>query len=204
MSNEKIVSSVNFPKLKLTVIKKLGHCYHNYEVGDEFILEDFTHPPKNFCTGLVKSAFPCLYGLTFGAEFKFMQNTKSITVTCPDNAKLSFKIEVLDSQDKVVISPQKEKPKGPSPKILEVEVDEVCGHCFFGYKKGDRFQVTGLKTPDGFCGAAYSILFPVLFALNFGASFSFEENPLCKTGITCPDGGNIRFKVRRINNKDLL
>ena len=197
MNIEKKMPRVKFPKFKLTLIKQEGYCYHNYKVGDEFILDDFTHPPKHFCTGIVKSAFPCLYALTFGANFKFMPNTKSITTTCPDNGKLTFKIEVLDDEGKVVNEPQKEKPKGPSPKTLEIEVQEVTGHCFYGYKKGDKFEVTGLATPAGFCGAAYSVLFPVLFALNFDANFSFEDDPNCKTGITCPDGGNIKFKIRR-------
>jgi len=198
MDEEKtVMPRVKFPKLKMTVIKQQGYCYHEYKPGDEFILDDFTHPPKNFCTGIMKSAFPCLYALTFGAEFKFMDNTKSITTTCPDDAKLTFKIEVLDEEDKVLNNPRTEKPK-PNPKKMEIEVGEVCGHCFFNYKEGDKFQVTGLRTPEGFCGAAYSVLFPVLFALNFGANFTFEEDPICKTGITCPDGGNIKFKVRLI------
>lgn len=188
---------VKFPKLKCTVIEKKGYCYHNYEVGDEFILDDFTHPPKHFCAGFMKSAFPCMYALTFGAEFKFMDNMKSMKTTCPDGGKLTFKIEVLDDQGKVIIKPKPEVSTGPNPKDLEIEVEEVSGHCFYGYKKGDKFQVKGLRTPEGFCGAAYSMLFPVLFALNFGAEFSFEENPVCKTGSTCPDGGNIKFKVRR-------
>ncbi|MBD3245766.1 MAG: TIGR04076 family protein [Candidatus Omnitrophica bacterium] len=189
-----------FPKIKLTVIKKEGHCYHHYEVGDEFILDDFTHPPKHFCAGIVKSAFPCFYALTFGSEFKFMDNTKSITTTCPDNGKLTFKIELLDEQGGVIEKP-KEKPPKPNPKQLEIEVEEVRGHCFFGYKKGDTFRTTGLKTPVDFCGAAYSVLFPVLFALNFGAEFPFEKNPVCKTGITCPDGGNIKFKITRVEDR---
>jgi len=188
---------VKFPKLKLTVIKEDGYCYHHYKIGDEIILDDFTHGPKNFCLGLAKSLFPVIYALTFGAEFKFMKNMKSLNVTCPDNGKLSFKVEVLDDDLKVVNKPQQEVPQGPNPKELEIEIEEVCGHCFFGYKKGDKFTVKGLRTPEGFCGAAYSALFPVLFAVNFGATFSFEKDQNCKTGITCPDGGNIKFKVRR-------
>ncbi|MFC1514829.1 TIGR04076 family protein [Candidatus Omnitrophota bacterium] len=189
---------VKFPKLKFTVIKKEGYCYHNYNVGDELILDDFTHPPKGFCLGLAKSSFPCAYALTFGAQFAFMENTRSITTTCPDDAKLSFKIEVLDEAGQVEVRPQEAKPKGPDPKMMEIEVEEVRGHCVYGYKQGDTFQVKGLKTPDGFCGAAYSTLFPVLFALNFGSKFSFEKDPDAKTHTACPDGGHIKFKVRRL------
>ena len=86
---------VKLPKFKFTVLKRQGNCYHNYEVGDEFILDDFTHPPKHFCTGVVQCAFPCMYALTFGAEFKFMENMRSITTTCPDNGIITFKIEVF-------------------------------------------------------------------------------------------------------------
>jgi uncharacterized repeat protein (TIGR04076 family) len=142
-----------------------------------------------------------LYALTFGAKFPFMENQKSITVTCPDNGKLISKIEVLDDEGRVVNEPRCEVPQGPSPKQLEIEVEEVSGHCFYGYKKGDKFKVKGLRTPEGFCGAAYSVLFPVLFAANFGATWPFEQDSGCKTGITCPDGGNIKFKVRRETGK---
>ena len=38
-----------FPRLKLTVTKVEGVCYHGYKIGDELFLEDFTHPPKFFC-----------------------------------------------------------------------------------------------------------------------------------------------------------
>lgn len=188
---------VKFPKLKLTVVGRKDYCYHNYNVGDVFIWDDFTHPPRHFCSGFVKSVFPCVYALTFGARFKFMPNTRSITATCPDGGKLTFKVEVLDDKGEVIVEPQKEKPQGPAPAKMVIEVQEA-GHCFYNYKQGDKFEVAGLKTPADFCGAAYSVLFPVLFALNFGAEFSFEDNPVCKTGTTCPDGGNIKFKVTKI------
>jgi len=197
MSIEHPQVKVKFPKLKFTVVKYDGYCYHGYKLGDEFILDDFTHPPKHFCAGLMKSAFPVCYALTFGSEFKFRENMKSLEVTCPDNGKLTFRIELLDDESKVVVCPRKEMPAGPAPKELEIEVEAVSGKCHYGYKVGDKVTVKGLKTPDGFCGAAYSCLFPVLFAMNFGASFSFEQDPACKTGTTCPDNGAIKFKVRR-------
>jgi uncharacterized repeat protein (TIGR04076 family) len=197
MSIEHPKVRVKFPKLKFTVTKYEGYCYHGYKVGDEFILDDFTHPPKHFCSGLMKSAFPVCYALTFGGEFKFRDNVRSLEVTCPDNAKLTFRIEILDDEGKVITKDKPCEPVRPNPKKMEIEVQEVRGKCHYCYKEGDKFEITGLKTPDGFCGAAYSCLFPVLFAMNFGAGFSFEKEPDCKTGIACPDGGNIIFKVRR-------
>ena len=187
---------MKFPKLKFTVIKADDNfCYHNYKVGDEFILDDFTHAPKHFCLAVTHAAFPCMHALTFGARFPFRENTASICTTCPDGGKMAFKIEILDEDGNVVIDPQKEKPKGPNPKKMLIEVEYSDDTCVYGYKIGDKWEVEGLKTPEEMCGAAYHLLFPVLFELNFGAKFDFEKNPICKTGITCPDGGKIKFKI---------
>ena len=197
---------MQFPKLKVTLIKKEGDCYHGYEVGDSFIFDDFTHPPEHFCLGIAHSIFPCLYALTFGAKFPFMENPQSIKTTCPDNGKLEFLTEVLNDEGKVIVEkkisvPARLKaggPAGPSPKKMIVSVEEVRGKCFYGYKVGDKWEVTGLRTIPNFCGAAYHTMFPVLFALNFGASYPFMQNPDSLDTITCPDGGHIRFKVGRV------
>lgn len=189
---------MKFPKLKMTVTKHEGDCYHHYNVGDEFILDDFTHPPKHFCAGIYQSAFPCAYALTFGAEFPFSENVFSITTTCPDGGKMEFKTEVLNDDGSVKNKPKPKDHKGPNPKKLIVEVHKRKGKCFYGYNEGDTFEFTGLKTPAGFCGAAYHMLFPLLFALNFGAKFPFMENPNSLNTATCPDGGNVIFKVTRV------
>jgi len=191
---------MKFPKLKFTVLKNEdGFCYHHYKVGQEIILDDFTHAPQHFCLGIAHAAFPCMHTLTFGGRFPFMENTASITTTCPDGGKMAFKIELLDEDGHVVVEPQKEKPKGPNPKKMLIEVEYSDNTCTYGYKVGDSWEVEGLKTPPGMCGAAYHLLFPVLFEMNFGATFDFEKDPVCKTGITCPDGGKIKFKVKRLN-----
>lgn len=192
---------MEFCRLRATVTKKEGYCYHLYEVGDRFIFEDFTHPPKDFCLGAVHSMFPAMYGLTFGAEFLFMDNVKSLRTTCPDGKKVEFLIEVIDKDGKVVSKPRPNPPPGPNPKEMTIEVKECTGKCFYGYKVGDRIETRGLKTPEGFCGAAYHMMFPTLFALNFGASFPFEEDPNSLTTPTCPDGGHIVFKVTRKTGK---
>lgn len=80
-------------------------------------------------------------------------------------------------------------------KKFRVEVERVDGHCQHGYKPGEVFFFDGLDTPDAFCGGAYTTLFPVIFALASGARFTYEENPLCKTGMACPDNGNVVFRV---------
>ncbi len=86
-------------------------------------------------------------------------------------------------------------------KQFEVEVEKVNGYCSDGYKEGDKFIFNGFRTPDGFCGGAYTTLFPIIVALQSGAKFDFEKNPHCKTKMACPDNGNIIFKVTSLNPK---
>ncbi|HNX81005.1 MAG TPA: TIGR04076 family protein [Candidatus Omnitrophota bacterium] len=190
-----------FPKLKLTVTGVGGVCYHGYTIGDEIILDDFTHPPQHFCLGLAHAAFPNLYALSFGAQFPFRDNQRSLSVTCPDGGKLEFKVEILDKQGNVEVVPKDPNFKGPNPKKMVIEVVKAKGKCTFGYKIGDTWETTGLKCIPGFCGAAFHCAFPALFALNFGARFFFMQDPNSIDTVTCPDGGNIVFKVRRVEEK---
>ena len=187
-----------FPKLKLTVTGVYNFCYHSYKIGDEIILEDFTHPPKHFCLGLGHVLFPVIYALSFGAKFPFRDNQRSLSVTCPDGGKLEFKVEVLDKEGNVEVLPRDQNFKGPNPKKMVIEVVKAKGKCTFGYKLGDKWETTGLKCIPNFCGAAFHTAFPALFALNFGAKFFFMNNPNSIDTVTCPDGGNIVFKVTRI------
>lgn len=190
-------SRVKFPRIRATVTKQEGYCYHLYKVGDQFTFEDFTHPPKDFCLGAVHSMFPAMYGLTFGAEFPFMDNMLSLRTTCPDGKKVEFLIELIDEKGDVIEKKRQGPPPGPSPKTMEIEVKEATGKCFYKYEVGQKITTKGLKTPEGFCGAAYHMMFPVLFALNFGAKFPFMEDPNSLDTPTCPDGGHIIFKVTR-------
>jgi uncharacterized repeat protein (TIGR04076 family) len=190
-----------FSRLKLTVIGVEGDCYHGYKIGDEIILEDFTHPPKHFCLGLAHALFPITYALSFGAKFGFRPNQRSLLVTCPDGGKLEFKAEVLDKQGKVELIERDPAYRGPSPKKMIIEVVKAKGKCTFGYKVGDKWETQGLKCIPGFCGAAFHTAFPALFALNFGAKFFFMQNPDSIDTVTCPDGGNIIFRVTRIEEK---
>lgn len=187
-----------FPKLKLTVTNVYGKCYHGYKIGDEIILEDFTHAPQYFCLGLAHALFPVIYSLSFAAMFPFRDNQRSLLVTCPDGGKLEFKAEILDRNGNVEVIPRDPNFKGPNPKKMVVEVVQAKGKCTFGYKVGDKWETTGLKCIPGFCGAAFHTAFPALFALNFGVKFFFMDNPDCIDTVTCPDGGNIVFKLTRI------
>jgi len=191
-----------FPKLKLTVTNVYGDCYHGYKVGDELILQDFTHPPKFFCLGLAHALFPIIYALSFQARFPFMDNQRSLLVTCPDGGKLEFKAEILAQEGKVECIAKDPDYRGPHPKKMVIEVVKVKGKCTFGYQVGDRWQTQGLKCIPGFCGAAFHTAFPALFALNFGAKFFFMPNPNSIDTVTCPDGGNIIFKVTRVEEEN--
>jgi uncharacterized repeat protein (TIGR04076 family) len=190
-----------FPKLKLTVTNVYGECYHGYKQGDELILEDFTHPPKFFCLGLAHALFPVIYALSFGSCFPFRDNQRSLLVTCPDGGKLEFRAEILDGLGKVQNIPKDPNFRGPNPKKMIIEVVKAKGKCTYGYKVGDKWETQGLKCIPGFCGAAFHCAFPALFALNFGAKFFFMENPDSIDTVTCPDGGNIVFKVTRIEEE---
>jgi len=197
------MSEVNtpFPKLKLTVNAVYGECYHGYKKGDEIILEDFTHPPKHFCLGLAHALFPVIYALSFGAKFGFRDNQRSLLVTCPDGGKLEFKAEILDKNGNVEVIPKDPGYKGPNPKKMIIEVVKAKGKCAFGYKVGDKWETQGLKCIPGFCGAAFHTAFPALFALNFKADFFFMEKTNSIDTVTCPDGGNIIFKVTRVEEE---
>ncbi len=186
-----------FPKLKLTVNAVSGHCYHGYKIGTELILEDFTHPPKHFCLGLAHALFPVIYALSFNAKFPFMDNQRSLLVTCPDGGKLEFKAEIFNKQGEIDNIPKDPSYKGPKPKQMVIEVVKAKGKCFYNYKVGDKWDMEGLKCIPGFCGAAWHTAFPALFALNFGAKFPFMDNQNSIDTVTCPDGGNIIFKVSR-------
>ncbi len=78
---------------------------------------------------------------------------------------------------------------------FHVKVELVRGACTRGYKEGDTFVFNGFDTPHAFCGGAYTVLFPIITALGAGGRFDYEQNPLCKTKMACPDGGNVLFSV---------
>jgi uncharacterized repeat protein (TIGR04076 family) len=187
-----------FPRLRLTVTSVFGGCYHGYKKGDVITLEDFTHPPQDFCLGLAQVLFPIIYALSFGAMFGFRENQRSLTVTCPDGGKLEFCAEVLDYNGNVQTIPKNGEYHGPAPKKMIVEVVKSNGKCNYGYSVGDRWETHGLKCIPEFCGAAFHTAFPALFALNFGAKFFFMENPDSIDTVTCPDGGNVVFRITRI------
>ena len=85
-------------------------------------------------------------------------------------------------------------------KRFEIEVEKVNGRCSYSYREGQKIAVNGFDTPGGFCGGAYTALFPIIVALTSGARFDFEKDPLCKTHMACPDNGNVVFSVRLLED----
>jgi len=84
---------------------------------------------------------------------------------------------------------------------FEIGIERVNGHCPYAYKVGDKFIFNGFDTPNAFCGGAYTTLFPIIVALNSGARFNFEKDPICKTKMACPDNGNIIFTVKLLSEQ---
>ena len=84
---------------------------------------------------------------------------------------------------------------------IRIVVEKVNGYCSCKYKEGDVIKVNGYMTPNKFCGGAYTTLFPIIVVFNSGGTFEFEDDPLCKTEMACPDKGNIIFNVKKYHDK---
>ncbi len=78
---------------------------------------------------------------------------------------------------------------------LKLTVMNVFGHCYHGYKAGDEiFLEDFTHPPKFFCLGLAHALFPVIYALSFGARFPFRDNQRSLL-VTCPDGGKLEFKA---------
>ena len=63
-----------------------------------------------------------------------------------------------------------------NPKKMRIEVVERTGPCFYEYKAGDKWDVTGLKTPEGgFCGAKIPHAFSCALCTQFWSKVSIYE-----------------------------
>src|SRR3990167_5467342 len=82
----------------------------------------------------------------------------------------------------------------PFPK-LKLTVTGVFGNCYHGYKEGDEIILEDFThPPQHFCLGLAHVLFPVIYALSFGACFPFRDNQR-SLSVTCPDGGKLEFKA---------
>ena len=88
----------------------------------------------------------------------------------------------------------------PFPK-LKLTVSGVFGECYHGYQAGDEIILEDFThPPKHFCLGLAHALFPVIYALSFGAKFGFRDNQRSLL-VTCPDGGKLEFKAE-ILDKD--
>ncbi len=68
--------------------------------------------------------------------------------------------------------------------------------CHSGHKIGDEW-VFNYMTPANMCSLAYNALYPIAFALQFGARFPWSKDPDV-VSICCPDAEvNNLFELRR-------
>ena len=89
-------------------------------------------------------------------------------------------------------------------KKYELMVNEVKGKCFYNYEAGQTIAAfTGMKTPEGMCGAAYHAIFPSLFTLNFNGRFEDNGQMLAENVVACPDGGNIVLKLKIVGEEEI-
>ena len=72
--------------------------------------------------------------------------------------------------------------------------------CHSGHEIGDEW-VFDYKTPGEMCSLAFNAIYPIALALQFGATFPWQDNPDVITA-SCPDPEvNNVFELRRIPKK---
>ena len=88
----------------------------------------------------------------------------------------------------------------PFPK-LKLTVTKVSDFCYHGYKIGDELTLEDFThPPQYFCLGLAHVLFPVIYALSFGAKFPFRDNQR-SLSVTCPDGGKLEFNVEVLDKE---
>ncbi len=81
---------------------------------------------------------------------------------------------------------------------VEAEVLSVKGHCSYGHKPGDKFDVSGYNA-SGLCGFLYHDLFPYVVMLQFGGGFPAGWGNPEIVERECMDLANaVKIRLRRI------
>lgn len=77
-------------------------------------------------------------------------------------------------------------------------VQSAKGHCSFGHQVGDRVVFDGETVQGRVCLSALYSFLPKVFAMRYGADFSWLEDKDVATH-ACPDAFNpVVFEIRRI------
>lgn len=80
-------------------------------------------------------------------------------------------------------------------KRLEGKIVRVKGHCGWGHKEGDVFELSAHNTAN-LCGFFYHDIFPTIIMLQFGGGFPWGDSSMAV--VECPDRANaVRMELRR-------
>lgn len=71
-------------------------------------------------------------------------------------------------------------------KLTITESSCRCGHC----KKGDEYIVEDLCPP--LCHELWNIIYPLVYALQYGAELDYGDIRAKKFDAACPDAGRVR------------
>ncbi|MBI4187526.1 MAG: TIGR04076 family protein [Chloroflexi bacterium] len=86
----------------------------------------------------------------------------------------------------------------PEKHDVAVRVISQKGTCVLEHKVGDKWVISGSKTPQGICIFAFQSFLPTAQVLMFGGTLPWETNPDIAT-VVCPDPENpVVFELRRL------
>ena len=77
------------------------------------------------------------------------------------------------------------------------KVVSIRGHCSYGLKVGDEFEVSA-KSTGGICGYLYHNIYPFVMTYQFGGGFPEKGNwPGDRMEVVCPDATScVRVQLR--------
>ena len=82
-------------------------------------------------------------------------------------------------------------------KVVATVKSGRCNQRF--HKVGDSFVIDQL-TPKGMCTSAFDAIFPLVFTLQCGGDFFWEDDPHV-TYASCPDDSGVVFEIKLAQEK---
>ena len=84
---------------------------------------------------------------------------------------------------------------------IQAKVPSQKGTCSFGHKEGDVVMFDGERVNGRICMSALFSFIPKVYAMRFGAKFSWLKDPDVMTH-ACPDAANPDvFEIRRLRDR---
>ena len=77
-------------------------------------------------------------------------------------------------------------------RVVAKVVSGKCNQSF--HRVGDTFVISQ-RTPEGMCTSAFDGMFPLVFALQCGGKFFWEDDPYV-TYASCPDDTGLVFQIK--------